>query len=382
MNALVVLLTQIMMGRVEGASNRITHKVWWRIPVYLVIFGSAAWVAVASALLWTSDAYPGIVGLLAFVRRGGPAWLLCIPLVAALTALAGCLPAAGRYGLVFVFQTATFALTLAGLAVFQANGHALLNLAAISSFLVTLPASLLAIVTALADTPPVDSPLAYVTLTYFGRVRHLRALSASARRLGWEISGPAGAARAMLVGGYYGGRRHAQVVSGWSMQGATAADSGYWFKLTVTSPSPLPAFRIARQKVPPEVAARAVTGAVTGGLNSLRFYVLPRYGQQISQAWTERFIQHIASGKGYLRTARETVQLAPGGLLYTHFSMLRLTAKSGEFEPLLDWLIGVAMLLEEIAPDAETVAPPPTTDYTPRRPYGQISPVDPTSRSW
>ena len=214
MHALVLLLTQIIMGQIESTSTRLTHKVWWRIPIYLIIIGSAVWVAVASAFLWTSEAYPGIVGLVAFARHGGPLWLLSIPLVALMTALAGSIPVAGRYGLVFLFQTATVVLTLIGLATFQHNGHAALNIPAVSSFLVTLPAGLLSIVTALADNPPVDAPLAFFTFSYFGRLGHLHALNATARRLGWEVEMPRWPALALTATGYYGSGRSVRVVSG------------------------------------------------------------------------------------------------------------------------------------------------------------------------
>lgn len=91
MHALTMLLTQIIMGQVEGASNRMTQKVWWRFPIYFIILGSALWVAVASTFLWTSESHPGVVGLLDFVRHGGPAWLLSIPIVAMLVVFIGSL---------------------------------------------------------------------------------------------------------------------------------------------------------------------------------------------------------------------------------------------------------------------------------------------------
>lgn len=379
MNSLVVILTRIVMGQAENAAQGLTHRPWWRIPIYLIIAGAAAWVAVASAWLWTSAAHPGVVGLVAFVRQGGPLWLLAIPLVAALTLLVASIPASGRYGLVLILQFATFWLTLLGMAAFQGDGHADLNWPAISSFLVTLPAGLLSTVTALADTPSVESPFAHFTLTYVGRVGHLRALLASARRLGWEVSAPSGPASALVAGGYYGDRRNVRVVSGWSTPQTNPADAGYWFKVTVTSPSPLPSFQIARRAIPRAVAARAVTGTAAGGLLPLRFFVLAPHGQRISDTWTARFAQQIAEGKRFVRTHRDVVQLAPGGLLYSHASMLRLSAKSGRVEPLVDWLSGLARLLEEIAPPIEEVAPPGDSAFAPRLPYGQISSVDPSS---
>lgn len=382
MHALTMLLTQIIMGQVEGASNRMTQKVWWRFPIYFIILGSALWVTVASTFLWTSESHPGVVGLLDFVRHGGPAWLLSIPIVAMLVVFIGSLPVAGRYGPVFFLQAALFWLALLGMANFQGDGHSALNMAAVSSFLVTLPATLLAIVTGLADTPPVTSPFATFNMMYIGRIRHLRGLLASARRLGWESSGPEGIERSFTVGGYYGGRRAVRVVSGVSWQGVAATDQGYWFKVTVTSPSPLPSFQIARQKIPPYLARRAITGAVAGGLRPIQFYVIPQHNREIRDEWARRFAQHIARSAKYLRARRETVNLTPGGILYTSFRMMRLPAKSGEIEPLVDWLIDIVSLLEEIAPPVDEVAPPAAGGYAPNLPYGQISDVDPTSQTW
>lgn len=355
---LVIFLTAILLGQVERASDRLTHKVWWRIPIFLIIVGAAAWVAVASAWLWTSASHPGMMGLVDVVQHGGgPAWLLSIPVVALLIVVVGCLPVAGRYGLVFVLQTALFWLVLLGLATFQANGRAALNAAAVSSMLATMPATLLALVTALADTPPIESPLAYFTMMYIGRVHHLRGLLASARRLGWEVTGPAGIERVLTIGGYYGGRRDARVVSGVIWQGVSAWDQGFYYEVTVTSPRELPAFQVGRQKLPRALAARAVTRIAVGRGAPLRCSVIPRPDHQIGDAWMRRFVGHVTEGRRYLRTRRQSVQLAEDGVLYRHFSRMRLPARSGEIEPLLDWLIGLAGLLEEIALPAEQLDP-------------------------
>lgn len=380
MHGLVMLLTQIIVGQIEGTSTRLTHRVWWRVPIYLIIIGSAAWVAVSSAFLWTSEAYPGIVGLLAFVRHGGPIWLLSVPLVALMVVLAGSIPVAGRYGLVFLFQTATVALTLLGLATFQADGHAALNIEAVFSFLVTLPASLLSIVTALADNPPVDSPFAVFTFSYFGRLGHLRALNATARRLDWEVEMPRLPALALTATGYYGGGRSVRVVSGATYTNYSPnGPAGYWYHVTVTSPRPLPGFSLSRKPVPPEFVSHAVTGKVAGSLN---FHVMPQDGRHVSDAWAQRFTQQLASGKRYLRMRRDGVTLAPGGLFYRHFNPFRLSPKSGQIEPVVDWLIGIATLLEEIAPEVEQVIPSSNDAFAPRLPYGRISQVDPTEHSW
>ena len=384
------ILSDVITGQVESTSDRMTHKVWWRFPIYFIIIGSAAWVAIASAFLWESASHPGVVGLIDFARHGGPVWLLSIPVVAILTVIVGSLPVAGRYGLVLLLQVALFALTLAGLATFQADGHSAVNLPAITSFIVTLPAMLLALITALADVPPVTSPLAFLTMNYMGRVGHLRRLLASARRLGWETRGPEGKARALTIGGYYGGyagsytgmRRSVRVVSGVSGMGEATQDQGYWYKVTVTSPSPLPTFEITRKKLPSHIAARAVTANLTGGVLPLQFYIIPPHGRPISDAWKEGFARHVAAGKGFVRSARDGIQLTSGGILYSSFRMMRLPAKSGDIEPLVNWLVGIASLLEEIAPPTEQTTPYTIQDYTPRQPYGQISDVDPNSRTW
>lgn len=383
---LVRLLTQIILGRIEGASNRMTHKVWWRFPIYFIVVASALWVAIASAFLWKSGAHPGIVGLLDYVRHGGPVWLLSIPIVALLIVIIVSLPAAGRYGPVFFLQAALMALTLLGAANFQANvrggGHATLNLAAVSSCLITLPVMLLVVLTALVDTPPVTSPLAVFNVSYIGRIRHLRGLLASAHRFGWEVSGPDGSAHAYTVSGYYGGRHNVRVVSGLTMYyGSAAPDQGYWYKVTVTSPSPLSAFEIAHKRVSPYVASHAVTEKLGGGLIPLRFYVIPPHGQPPREEWVRRFARQVANGKGFVRRIRDSVQVTPGGILYTSFRMTHLPAKSGEIEPLINWLIGVASLLEEVAPSIEEVAPP-SDGFAPQPLYGLMSDVDSTSRTW
>ena len=148
--------------------------------------------------------------------------------------------------------------------------------------------------------------------------------------------------------------------------------------MTVTSPRPLPGFSISRKPVPPEFASHAVTGKVAGSLN---FYVMPQYGRPVSDSWMRPFAQRIVSGKRYLRSRRDSVALTPGGLLYRRFNPFRLSAKSGQIEPLVDWLIGIATLLEEIAPEVEQVTPPSNEAFAPRLPYGRISQVDPTQHA-
>src|SRR5262245_15303513 len=109
------MLADVITGQVESTSTRMTHKVWWRFIIYFVILAAALWVAVASAFLWTSESHPGVVGLVDFVRRGGPAWMLSIPLIAITIVIVGSLPVAGRYGPVLILQAAVFALLIAGM---------------------------------------------------------------------------------------------------------------------------------------------------------------------------------------------------------------------------------------------------------------------------
>src|SRR5262249_13839981 len=221
------LLSDVITGQVESTSNRLTHKVWWRFVLYFIILAAALWVAIASALFWTSASHPGVVGLIDFVGHGGPTWMLSIPLVAIAIIIVGSLPVAGRYGPVLLLQAMLFALLLVGMAYFQGDGHSALNIAAVSSLLVTLPATLLALVTGISDAPPVTSPLAIFHIMYFGRLRHLRRLFASVRRLDWEISGPEGAERIFTTGGRYQGQRRVRVARGVSWQGAPAPDPRY-----------------------------------------------------------------------------------------------------------------------------------------------------------
>src|SRR5260370_38418101 len=90
------------------------------------------------------------------------------------------------------------------------------------------------------------------------------------------------------------------------------------------------------------VAVRAITCMQTGGINPNRFYVIPQYGREMREEWVQRFAQHVASGARYVHSRRETVNLTPGGILYTHFSMMRLPAKRGVIKPLVDRLGGGA----------------------------------------
>jgi hypothetical protein len=366
MYGLISVLTALLVGQVDRASNRPTTKPWWRVPITLIIVASSAWVAYASAYLWTTSARPGVVGLLAFLQRGAPAWVLAVPLVALATVAAAVLPVAGRYGLVLLLQATTFALTLAALATF-APGTTDTNWPAISSFLATLPAVLLAIVTALGDVAPLDSPLVYFNMTYWGRIGYLRALSRSARRLGWEVSTPIASGRVYATGGYLGGRRDAQVVSGYTMQTntLTGAGAGYWVKVQINALHPTPGATITRQRIAKDLAARATTSTIASGLLPLRFYVLA--APPPSAEWRDRFSRQIARGAAYLRGPQTVVRVVRGGLLYTRFSPFRMARRFGEIEPLADWLTALAALLEELAPDVPTEPPAPLDPMPPTR---------------
>lgn len=375
------ILSDVITGQVESGSDRLTRKVWWRFAVYFIIVAAALWVAIASAFLWTSASHPGVVGLINFANAGGPGWMLAIPAVACAVVVAGSLPVAGRYGIVFVLQTALFILVLLGMAQFQGDGHSALNAAAISSLLVTLPAGLFSVTTALADDPPVTSPLAFLSMMYVGRVRHLRDLLKSAHRLGWQVTGPTGeqrAERAFSTGGSYHGRS-VRVASGVVWRDVSALEQGYYFKVTLSSPGALPTFEITHKKIPPYVASRALTGKLGRGI---RFYILPPYGQVIPADWAERFTQQIARGRRFLHPRRAGMQLASGGIVYTCFRAMSLPARSGDLEPLLDWMTGLASLLEEIAPAPEGATRSTNDDFAPQLPYGQLSDVDPLRRTW
>jgi hypothetical protein len=365
-HGLISVLTSLLIGQVDRASNRLTTRPWWRVPITLIIVAASAWVAFASAYLWTTSARPGVVGLLAFVRAGGPAWVLAAPALALATVFAAVLPAAGRYGLVLLFQAGTFALTLAALATF-APGTTTTNGPAISSFLVTLPAMLLAIVTALGDVAPLDSPLIYGNMTYWGRIGFLRALSHSARRLGWDLTTPSSSGKIYTTGGYLGGRREAQVVSGYTMQSSTltGAGAGYWIKVQVNVLRPIPGATIKRQMRPLEPSIHAATGTVAGGLVPLRFTVMT--SRPPSADWLNRYSQQIARGGAYLRSAQAAVRVVRGGLMYSSFSPFRMARRYGEIEPLAEWLTGLAALLEELAPDAPAEPPAPLDRQPPTR---------------
>jgi hypothetical protein len=340
---LIGLLTHLLVGQVDRASNRLTARPGWRVPITLFIIASAAWVAYASAYLWTNSAWPGVVGLL----------------VALGTVVAALLPIAGRYGLVLVLQFSTFVLSLVVLATF-APGPTDSNWPLVSSVLVTMPASILAIVTALGDVVPLDSPLVYCSVTYWGRTRCLRALERSARRLGWQISTPTGDGRVYTTGGYLGSRRDAQVVSGWNLTHPTRglAGSGYWVKLQISLRRPTSGAIIGRQRLPKSFAARAITGKVQGGILPLRYSIIS-YRKPPGAEWQSRFTQQIAAGATYLRGVRDIVHVVPGGLRYAHFSPFSLARRYGEIEPLADWLASLATLLEELAPDAPVEPPAP-----------------------
>ncbi|HEV2236454.1 MAG TPA: hypothetical protein VGR57_07300 [Ktedonobacterales bacterium] len=363
LTALGAVLAHLLTGQIERGSHKFTTKPWWRVPVTLVIVASSAWVAYASAFLWATSVRPGIVGLLAFVRSGGPAWVLAAPLLALATLAAAIMPAAGRYGLVMFLAFATFWLVLLALATF-APGATDVSWPELSSYFATNPALLLALITVWGDAAPLESPLIYGNMTYWGRVGVLRALTASAHRLGWAVSIPNGTGQFYTTGGYLGGKRDVQVVAGYSLQydSMTFTGGGYWIKAQVNALRPIPGAMILRRRIHRDLAARATTGTVAGGPWPLRYYVMtPR---PPSADWQTRFTQQIVRGRAYLGGRQPVVRVVRGGLLYARYNPFRMPRRYGEIERLAEWLIGLAALLEELAPDAP-VAPPAPLDLLP-----------------
>lgn len=343
----------------ERASVRYVRLFTWILSILL-----AAWIAVASALLWADERVPDAHGLVSFVQRGGDAWVLALPVVAALLVIWLLLPLAGRHSLSAALGFATFALTLGALVDFYGSGTVTIDLPTLFSFFASLLLVVGTLVLMVGDNAPLDSPRARLSLVYWGRLKHLGALREYGREHGYAVTGPGAPGSTLKVEGRYDAEHAVVITSSWRFTVSTSASATYTLSAKMTSPRDIVAFRISYQRPAKNVANRVVLCATRGANGTdgrarpLYFYVVPDRAYPIPGGFTERMAQLAEAGRPFL-TANDFARATPFGLRYTHrSSSFGLSVRDAQMDPVLAWMRELVALLEPISPGAVAAQQP------------------------
>lgn len=371
LGALFEKLIEAVTGKGLEAVGEQAHKSGFRRFAVAVVALGSAWIAVAGALLWEGSRLPGVRGLWQYVQAGGgPGWVLAGPALAAITAVVAVIPVRGRHSANAVFAAGAFGFSLAALANFQSDGHSDMGGVALSSFLVSLVVPLLALALAMVDVPPLDAPLARVSLVYWGRLRHLKALRRYGQQRGLEVSEPGGGDVALRLRGIYDAGHPVQISSSANFKLSTENSATYFVEVRMGSPRDVVAFRIGWEPAPKHLRGKAVGGELKiSAVKRLYFYVVPDPRMPIAQEFIQHLARVVEAGQQFLRRG-DYVQATPHGIRYYHRGpWYGMRVRDAALDPTIHWLRQLVGLLETVTPP-DSAAPVRAGAAL----YGQVGP--------
>ncbi len=357
LSSLIQNIAEYFLGESVESLGGLAHNKPVRGVLFAIMLVIAVWVALASALLWTSQRVPGVMGLWQYTQSSGPAWLLATPIVAGLVVVSLFLPGGGKFSLVALFSVATFGLVLGSLAYFQGGGQYQLNTAAVSSGIAAILLPILALVLAMGDVPPLEAPLARFSMIYWSRFKHLRTLRAWGAQRGFHVKGPEGPKGTLTLEGLYDPSHPLTVTSSVTLKLSSESTASYALSIKEGSPYDITAFRISYQPLPQKLRGRVAAGECPAPhKRTIHFYIVPAAGQIIPQAFVDYMAQVVAAGRPYLGKS-DFVHATPFGLRYTHLSYRGLSARDAQMEPVLQWMRQLIGVMEQVSPRPTAGAP-------------------------
>lgn len=356
------LVESLLDSGVETAGDLARYRVVRGVGLLILLLASA-WIAVASAFLWTSTRVPHVTGLVQYVQPGGPIWILAIPAVAALTFVLALLPLHGKCSLVVYASIGVFVLTLLGLANFQ-GGRYDVNAFAVSCIVAAIPLPVLALMLAMTESVPLDAPLARIAMIYWGRYRHLLALRSFGQERNLRVSGPSGTEHALTLEGSYDAQHPVTITSAASFKLSAEQSATYTLSIKMGSPADIVAFRISYH--PPDKKLR---GQILAGVSRaprklpLHFYVVPAQAAYLPPDFIARLTPLVEAGRPFLKK-NDFVHATPFGIRWTHKSYYRLTRKDAQLDPVASWMRQLITALEPVSPrPAAPVAAHPSRSW-------------------
>lgn len=255
-----------------------------------------------------------------------------------------------------LLATAVFGFGLASVATLQQDGHSAISVLTLVSIFIVFLLPLLALLLTLGDAPPIDSFAARVSLTYWGRLRHLRALKQYGLTHGYAIDEPTGAPQPLILTGFYDSQHPITVASDASFKLSTRNASAYSLSIKMGSPRDIVSMRISSRAVPkPRVTT--IVGQTGARLQrKLYFAVAPEPSLPPPPQFPEQFAQLVEAGRPFLRLP-DFVQANPFGIRYTHLSSYGLTVRNAQLDPLLQWMHALNTELEPISPAGNVPSP-------------------------
>lgn len=358
--AVVRVMLKLITGKAVEATGRASGNRVVRLILIVPCLMIAVGIAVSSAFLWTSERVSGAHGLFQYVAMGGPVWVIATPICAVLLALVLVVPVVGRFGIVLLLGAAMMGLTLAAAADFQRGGQYAVNYATVISIVTSMLLLLLTLALSLSDLPPVDSALAPLTMLYWGRLGHLRALSQFGAQRGWRVSGPTGWTSTLTVAGPYDPAHLVTITSLLNLSIGSRASTSYVLSVKMESPADIIAFRISYEPTPRRLLAQVAAGeSRMRGKPTIYYYLSPRPEEApgITQGFMTRLATVVEAGRPYLRSRGDFMHATPFGLRHTHPASYRLTAGDADLEPKLRWMRELCGLLEEVSPRPAVAEP-------------------------
>lgn len=348
-----VLGRALLRKGVEGTGSLTAFRAF-RVGGAVIIAAISIWVAVASALLWTSTRVPGVHGLWQYVLAdGGPIWELALPVVAGPLVVLMLVLLPGKFSLGLYLSAAVFGLTLGALAEFQGGGQYQTNDLSVYTMLPTFLLVLLGAGLALGDVPPLDAPLAPLAPTYGNRRKHLLALAAYAHQRGLAVTGPGGKGATLTLEGRLDAQHSLTITS--AKQMSARGLSTFILSVKMTSPRDIVACRISYHAAPRNANRPIYAGEARGPRGRpIVFYLAPEHGEQLPASFMAHMAYIVEAGRPFIGR-EDFLHATPWGMRYTHVSHTRLTAAEAQLDPLLAWMRQLIGLLEDVSPGPQTV---------------------------
>ncbi len=349
MEALFGTLFEKLMGAIFSAGAAKIGNLGARRAgrTFLFVFAllGTGFIAVASAFLWQTQRLAGISGLIDYVQKGGPAWFLTLPILAALAFVLLLIPLRGRFSLVALLCVGVMGFGLGELASFQGGSYDV-NWPTIVSMLTGLVLALVGVALMFGDIPPLDSGMAHVSLVYWGRLRHLKALRQFARDRPSQVTEPSITSNAMQVSGPLDATHNVTITNSATYKLSTSNAAVLSVKIKLSSPADILAFALSLKEI-------RIRDAITRTLKTPRkvplyFTLQPLPGQTIPDAFLDRLTPVLAAGRPFIGKL-DIAQATPYGLQIVH-NYASFVPRDMQLVAQLQWLRDLAVLLEEVSP--------------------------------
>lgn len=349
MEALFGSLFENLLGAIFGAGAEKIGNLGARRAGRAILYGFAllgtGFIAIASAFFWQTARLAGIRGLIDYVQNGGPVWFLTLPILATLAFVLLLIPLRGRFSLVALLCVGVMGFGLGELASFQGGSYDV-SWPTIASMLTGLVLALVGVALMFGDIPPMDSGMAHVSLVYWGRLRHLKALRQFARDRQWQITEPSITSNAMQVSGPLDATHTVSITNSAKYTLSTGNAAVLSVKIKLSSPADILAFALSPKEI--KIRNSLMRTLKARWKQPLYFTLQPLPGQTIPDAFLDRLTPVLEAGRPFIGKL-DITQATPYGLQIVH-NYATFVPHDMQLVAQLQWLRDLVGLLEEVSP--------------------------------